>query len=174
MFLDGVVTDEEAAGLYRWVKAHPDVVDGWPGNVLYRRLADIFDDGVVTDSERLDLAETLEGIAGGEIGYLGEETPAVIPLNEPPPSLRLDRGLFVFSGRFAFGPRKECQRATVDLGGLTAPRITMKTDYLVIGTFVSRDWIHSSFGRKIEKAVQYRKKRGRPAIISEDHWAQYI
>jgi hypothetical protein len=42
---------------------------------------------------------------------------------------------------------------------------------LIVGTFGSRDWVHTSFGRKIEKAVTYRRAGQRLAIISEDHWA---
>jgi hypothetical protein len=73
--------------------------------------------------------------------------------------------------RFAFGPRKACEEATTDLGGQAKRKVTLETDYVVIGTFGSRDWVQSSFGRKIEKAVEYRENYGSPAIISEDHWA---
>jgi hypothetical protein len=31
--------------------------------------------------------------------------------------------------------------------------------------------VHTSFGRKIEKAVSYRQSGVRLAIISEDYWA---
>ncbi len=49
--------------------------------------------------------------------------------------------------------------------------MTQRTNYLIIGTFGSRDWVHTSFGRKIEKAVQYRIAGCRLAIVGEDHWA---
>jgi len=41
----------------------------------------------------------------------------------------------------------------------------------VLGTFGSRDWVHTSFGRKIETAIRYRDKGAPIAIVSEDHWA---
>jgi hypothetical protein len=50
----------------------------------------------------------------------------------------------------------------------------METNYVVIGTFGSRDWVHTSFGRKIEKAVDYRTKGYPLAIITEDHWAAQL
>lgn len=36
---------------------------------------------------------------------------------------------------------------------------------------LSRDGAHTTFGRKIEKAVSYREKGVPIAIVSEDHWA---
>jgi hypothetical protein len=42
------------------------------------------------------------------------------------------------------------------------------------GTFGSRDWVHTSFGRKIQKAVDYRTSGSRLAIVGEDHWARCI
>jgi hypothetical protein len=50
--------------------------------------------------------------------------------------------------------------------------VTLRTSFLVIGTFGSEDWAHSSFGRKIEKAMDLRR-RGVSSIriVGEDHWA---
>jgi hypothetical protein len=59
----------------------------------------------------------------------------------------------VFTGKFAFGPRRVCEAAVEALGGRAGSSVTRVTNYLVIGTFGSRDWIHTSHGRKIEQAV---------------------
>ena len=48
--------------------------------------------------------------------------------------------------------------------------ITKRTSFLVIGTFGSRDWVHTAFGRKIEKAVSYREAGVPLRIVAEDHW----
>ena len=60
------------------------------------------------------------------------------------------------------------------MGGHCRKTVLLKTDYLVVGSLISRDWKHGSFGRKIETAVQYRARRGKLAIIPEDHWASYL
>lgn len=54
-------------------------------------------------------------------------------------------------------------------GGAIAS-VSKKLDYLVIGEIGSRDWIHSTHGRKIEKAVELRNGGARLAIVSERHW----
>lgn len=81
------------------------------------------------------------------------------------------RSIFVFTGKFAFGPRAECQRQAVARGGLCEENVTQRTTYLIIGTFGSRDWVHTPFGRKIEKAVKYREAGLGVAIVAEEHWA---
>ena len=74
-------------------------------------------------------------------------------------------------GSLRSGPRKECERQVHSLGGRCEESVTQQTNYLIVGTFGSRDWAHTSFGRKIEKAVAYRRSGMGLAIISEDHWA---
>jgi NAD-dependent DNA ligase len=80
----------------------------------------------------------------------------------------------VFTGKFAFGTRADCQRQVTKLGAVCNSDVTRSTDYLIIGTFGSRDWVHTSFGRKIEKAVQYREAECRLSIVGEDHWVSCI
>jgi hypothetical protein len=44
----------------------------------------------------------------------------------------------------------------------------------VIGEIGSRDWIHSTHGRKIEKAMDYNGRGCRIAIVGEQHWHGYL
>lgn len=173
---DGVVTVGEAELLRDWAKAHPDVVRDWPGRILHERLKSIFADGRIDDIERADLADLLRDIVGGSAGViLGASAATQLPLDKPPPRIRFEEATFVFTGRFAFGSRKACESEVVRLGGLCASNVTFRTNYLVIGTFGSRDWIQSSHGRKIEKAIEYRgDQRSRIAIVGEDHWAEAL
>jgi NAD-dependent DNA ligase len=172
VLFDGVISEAEAQHLNAWMTANPDASLSWPGEVIANRLRTIFADGIVSPEEREDLRDLLEQIAGGKTGFVSKENMATtFPLDRPQPSLDFQRKLFVFTGKFAFGPRKTCQEMTVQAGGECADNVSHKVDYLVIGTFSSRDWIQSSYGRKIEKAVEYRTERKSLAIISEDHWA---
>jgi hypothetical protein len=42
---------------------------------------------------------------------------------------------------------------------------------VIVGEGGSRDWLHSSYGRKIQEAVDYRDKGAMISIIPERHWA---
>ena len=167
---DGVVTESEAVMLQRWMKEHPRVVAGWPGNVLSRRLRKILQDGVATAEECEDLGQLLRQLVSGQIAVVRGGAIA-LPLDDPRPKVEVAARTFVLAGRFAFGPRPVCDEAIRQGGGRCEQTITERTDYFVIGTFGSRDWIRSDWGRDVATAVEYRRRFGRPHIIDEDHWA---
>jgi NAD-dependent DNA ligase len=81
---------------------------------------------------------------------------------------------FCLTGSFLFGTRSACERAVEALGGVAAPRITLELDYLVIGTLASRDWVNTSHGPKIEKAVSYRQRRSPITIANLEQWVQFV
>jgi len=169
---DGRVSADEAALLQRWLRTHPDAMQTWPANVLAARLERIFADGAVTIEEQEDLQELLSDLVGGNAGIIAQDNASTaLPFDRPPPSLAFPDKTFVLTGKFALGPRTACERQVTNAGGRCEGGVTMRTDYLVIGTFGSRDWIHTSHGRKIEKAVEYRERGRVIHIVSEDHWA---
>jgi len=172
---DGRIVDEEVRLIRSWIKSHPDVRNTWPVNVLAQRLERIFDDGKVSEEEREDLHSLLNELVGGKAGIIGMENAATtLPLDKPAPTINFSRRIFVLTGKFAFGPRAACQRFTCEAGGICEDAVTKRTNYLVIGTFGSRDWVHTSHGRKIEKVLEYRESGARIVIIGEDHWASSL
>lgn len=169
---DGVVTDAEARLLNTWTHQHPDALEQWPVNILKDRLDTIFHDGIVDEAERRDLADLLETIVGGNAGIIaGRDAATDLPIDRPPPKFVWADSVFVFTGKFAFGPRDACERAVIRLRAVCESSVTKRTKYVIIGTFGSRDWVHTSFGRKIEKAVEYRDAWASLAIVAEDYWA---
>jgi hypothetical protein len=52
--------------------------------------------------------------------------------------------------------------------------ITKKLDFLVVGVVGSRDWQHSTFGNKIQKAAEYRERGASLAIVSEEQFANVL
>lgn len=169
---DGEVTEAETTSLAAWTLKHREIASDWPVNVLARRLNRIFADGSVDETEREDLKELLCDILGENENPL--VTPATtLPLCKPAPDVIFDQNVFVMTGKFAFGPRRICEAEVLARGGRVGTSVTLQTSYLVIGSVGSRDWIHSSWGRKIEKAAQYRELCPL-AIISEQHWASFL
>ena len=172
---DGVVNEDEAMSLMTWADNNPDVILTWPANVVYRRLRKIFSDGHASEEECDDLRELLEELVGGEGGTIGGETASTgLPLDDPPPLLETPNRLFVLTGRFAYGTRASCVELLRNNGGWDEPRVTKRSDYLIIGAFASRDWLQTSYGNKIKKAEEYREKYSRPHIISEEYWLRDV
>jgi len=82
---------------------------------------------------------------------------------------------FCLTGEFTIGTRKSCENIIKELGGDVKKQPTLKTDYLVVGILGSEEWIHSSFGRKIEQAVNFRDVRKTGIkIISEEHFIKFL
>lgn len=171
LLADGSITQAEAQLVSTWLNNHSSAVEQWPLNHLAQRIEGMYSDNTVDEAERTHLAEILASIVGGTAGIiLGEDASTELPLDVPPPIVKWVGSNFVFTGKFAFGTRSDCQRQVTKRGGLCNSDVTLSTDYLVIGTFGSRDWVHTSFGRKIEKAVHYREAERRLSIVGEDHW----
>ena len=94
------------------------------------------------------------------------------PFDRPQPPVEFTRKNFIFTGKFSFGTRKECQIAVIGRGGYAPSQksVSRKIDYLVIGAEGSKVWKRGSYGNKIEAAILSRREHGTPAIISEKHW----
>jgi NAD-dependent DNA ligase len=169
---DGQVSDAETVLLEQWMRAHAEPVARWPCDQVAARLRIVLADGIIEHEERSDLAELLAQLVGGDAGIIdGDNATTALPLDRPPPALVYPDQCFVLTGKFAHGTRRACERLVQERGGTCKSGVTMHTNYLVIGTFGSRDWVHTSHGRKIETALQYRAKGSSVAIIAEQHWS---
>ncbi len=171
---DGRVSDVEAEGLGRWLAAHPEAALAWPGDVLHARLARIFADGRLDDTERAELTELLRDAVGAT-----EEEPAGdgvirLPLTQPPPTVLFDGRRYVFTGTFFYGTRAHCEAAVIERGGRVGQHVTRSTDYLVIGTMPTAAWQFSTHGRKIERAVALIDQGYPIAVIAEEHWVSAL
>jgi len=172
LLADGEISEAETISLAAWTLKHREIASDWPVNVLAKRLNRIFADGRVDDTEREDLKELLVEILGENEDPL--VTPSTsLPLCKPAPDVIFDQNVFVMTGKFAFGPRRICEAEVLARGGRVGTSVTLQTSYVVIGSVGSRDWIHSSWGRKIEKAARYRELCPL-AIVSERHWSSFL
>ena len=175
LMADGHLGLEEFNFLLSWLRNHSLIHDVWPVCVLIRRIEAVLERDEIDASELSDLEDVLTKIAGGEpvFGYQGR-TSSGLPFDDPLPSIEFDGRLFCLTGRFITGTRKTCERAIIDRGGLVKSAVTTNTDYVVVGSIASSDWIHSTHGTKILKAIEYRN-RGMPiSIVPEHHWAAYL
>ncbi|MBD2770542.1 BRCT domain-containing protein [Hymenobacter sp. BT664] len=174
---DGEVNENEAVFFAEWVRKHAPAEPVWPFTDILQRLERIFADGVCDVEERAELKDVMEALCGftEEPLPMAENLSTTLPLCVPQPPIVFANQQFVVTGKFAFGARTAVFDAIAALGGQpidTAP--TKATNYVVIGVFASRDWVNTSHGRKIEKAVQLREKGTAISIISEEHWKQYV
>lgn len=169
---DGAVTEQEARSLLDMLKANVELRSRWPADRLYMRLHEMLVDRVLDVEEQSELLLLLSDLIGhaGTTGTGSVVMSTPLPLCNPQPLVNFTDDTFCLTGKFIYGTRKQCQAEVLSRGGDLHDNPTLTTSYLVVGSVASRDWIHCSYGRKIEKAVEYRS-RGLPLrIISEEHW----
>ncbi len=167
---DGKVDQAEAEFLMGWLVQARQADDNPIVVNLLGKVSSMLEDGILDTEESAELLTILRRFAG-EPSAEGElAKTSSLPVDIPMPPIEFQSRCFVFTGTCAFGTRKQCHAATEALGGLIAGGITKSVDYLVLGTYVTDSWAHESYGRKIEKAVQYRQEGVPLVIVTEEHW----
>lgn len=173
---DGIVTSDEAQMVNRWLAAHPDVEDDPVLRLLAARVRHIFSDGHVDEEEQLELKQLLDDLVGGRAALtLGYDAATALPLDKPAPLIRYGPDeVYVFTGRFAYGTRRQCAKEITGRASVVEDNVTRRTTFVVIGSFGSRDWLMSSYGTKIRKAADLRESGFAIKLVCEDHWASAL
>jgi len=167
---DGKVDQAEAEFLQSWLIQSRQTTENPVIINLLSKVDTMLEDGILDSDESTDLLSLLHKITGepSEVGELAKTTS--LPINDPAPFVSFDGKFFLFTGTCVYGTRKQCKSAIEKLGGINAKGVNKNLDYLVLGTYVTDSWIHESYGRKIEKAMQYRDEGIPITIITEEHW----
>lgn len=173
LLADDQVVDKEVVFLAKWLTANGEFATQWPFDRLVLRLGAILQDERIEEVERADLHGVMMEIIGHPSPDYFVNAPTAFPLTKPEPKIAFHQKRFVLTGKFVYGPRKLCQAEIAARGGECDDNVTLQTDYLVIGSLSSRDWISTAWGRKIEKAVQY-TQRCPICIVTEQRWADFL
>lgn len=173
LIADGQVNQAEAEFLQKWLAANSAASDQPLIRDLYKRVSEFLKDGVLDEDERASLFDTLNGFTNGDF-ELGEVLkPTTIPLCSPAPTLSFYNTRYCFTGTFVFGQRKDCEAAVIQRGAMTGG-LSQKTQVLVIGSYATESWKHSSFGNKIMQAIEWRSDGVPISIVSESHWRGHL
>ncbi|GAA0907542.1 hypothetical protein GCM10009552_15610 [Rothia nasimurium] len=173
---DGEVNVTEAKFLLGWLDRHSEFADQFPYCVLYPRVAEALQDGVLDLDEERELLEALTATVGGEAAHsngansLSTELPYDVPL----PTILHSASIFVVTGTFSYGKRRVVHEAIEMRMGVVRSAVSASTDYVLVGEVGSRDWAHSSYGRKIQDAMTFRNQGAMISIIPERHWVSSL
>lgn len=172
---DDHLHDKEIKLLSTWLTEHHEVAQHWPGSVIAMRIQEILSDGIITEDERAHLLKVLTDFSVNGFADTGSASAEVLqlPINDDAP-VTIAGNNVCHTGTFVFGTRSACEQLTENAGGIPQNSITRKTHVLVVGSLVSRDWVHTSFGRKIQKAAELQLDGVPISIISENRWMQVL
>lgn len=128
---DGEVTLREFQALINWLLDHQNELSRRPLFDLKILISEILSDGRITDQEREGLVEFLERYSAKFALPKKILRPFV-----PGPTIAFEERTFQFTGPQAWLSQRKAIRAIKERGGhySTSPKLSAKTDYLVIGT----------------------------------------
>lgn len=175
MLADHHLVDDEIRYLSWWLSSNGTLKDNYPGKELFKLVSEVLKDGVITPEERELLKEGLIAYTGcdlatGTVDGMSTRLPIDV-IN----SLDLTGSIVCLTGDFLYGKRSKCKADIEAAGAIVCDNVTMKINYLIVGTLSSKDWMYQSHGRKIEKAVEYRDNKNIPLkIISEEQWQRFM
>lgn len=153
---DGVVLEKEAHAMLARLNADRSVSSAPGLSNLHDVLDAALKDGFLDQDESSDVHAWIVRLVGdgyndtgmGSFGTTGNIGQTI----EHHRDVAFGGMVFVVTGALRLGPRRHIAQAIVQRSGLFHERMTLKTNYLVVAPTASRDWTHSSFGRKIEEA----------------------
>jgi len=175
--VSGIVCDDKLENsefqyLSTWLTENSDLSQEYPASVIYRRVREVLRDGLITEEERIHLLNELKILSGNDFMATGSSLPDHISsVFDADPHVIIPGNVFVFTGEFMWGSRDSLHHAIEHRGGYFKKSVTNSTNYLVVGSKASPDWITENFGRKFQKAVDMAQSgEYEIAIIREADW----
>jgi len=176
ILFDGSVSETQVYRLCQWFDANPYIKRTIIGNDLYALLVTMEHKDKLSIEDQCLLLDFFSKLSGSvEILNSGYNPSCKLPLTDPAPVVIFSGKLFVLTGNFKIGNRAKVISLIENLGGQVSPKtVNCYTDYLVIGDVGSMAWVHSSYGRKIEHAMELQQEGCDIAIISEAHFMRSL
>lgn len=170
---DGIINRSELDGLQQWLDDVGEYRKYWPIGEVESAVMAVLKDGKITPEEHQFLLRYFASFAG--ISPTTRKDLPVVSMRE----LRLD-GVCAVDPEIEFADHSFCFTGTsekyarsqlVDLvhtrGGLFTPAVRQDLNFLVVCDDGNPCWAFASYGRKIEKAIGYRKTGCAIVIVRE-------
>lgn len=170
---DGVITEDEIINLHQWLQQNSHLNSYYPYDEIRSLILSIVSDGVIEEEEikilKAYLNQFIELQDEKVATKINEET---IDINisahcTSEPNVEIQGKTFCITGVLKSGNRSELEANIVHLGGIPTKTITQKTDYLIVGDNGNKAWAFACYGRKVEKALQLRRKGHKISLIHE-------
>ncbi|MGA0570053.1 BRCT domain-containing protein [Variovorax sp. VNK109] len=172
---DGHISEAELRGLSEWLEAHEHLKTCWPYDEVASITTQVLADSKIDPAEHAMLLDFFREF----LAVMDERTivnPPVRLSDDVPiaglcavmPDIAFQGSVFCFTGASSRHTKSELSRFVSDKGGSTVENVSAKLNFLVIGADGNPCWAYACYGRKVEKAVELRKKGARLLIVHEN------
>lgn len=176
---DNEITVDETRELCNWLEENEQLIKCYPYDEIYALVISVLSDGYIDQDEKkllklffsefINIKES-KNINTNEIFNLKNEI-TISGICTVCPELEMQNKTYCFTGISTRTTRKGFANIIESLGGTYHDIVTQKTDYLIVGADGNPCWAFSCYGRKVEAAVNLRKKGNKIMIIHEnDFW----
>lgn len=172
---DNKLSKEEFDFLRLWIEQNAEYLEEWPGSLIRRKIDSIIEDGVITEVELNHFRDVLKEMLGFDFYETGsvDGSSTSLPVDKEA-AISFPGKTFCYTGQFIYGTRNLCHDATTSRGGEPFDNVKKGLDYLVIGGLASKSWVNTSYGRKIQKAIDLQEKGQAIFIIDEQMWCEAL
>lgn len=173
---DNVLLDYEINKLHEWMDDNDHLKGCYPFDEIYSLVTEARKDGVLTDDEKNMLKAYFGNFIDTTVSYNINESElqelqkqyTISGICTVNPKIEFAGKAFCFTGASDKADRKEIAATVTELGAVFSNNVTKSTDYLIVGNAGNPCWAFSCYGRKVEKAVELRKKGNYIVIVNED------
>ncbi len=177
---DDQLFDAEIEGLHTWLRDNRQLGGTYPYDDFRRLLSRVLEDGRVTEEERSTLRTFMENFLASnehhviEYGGVAADNLSLERVVVANVDVEFSGRKICFTGKSSRASRSEIHAIITELGGTPSPRVSAQLDFLVIGPSGNLCWAYSAYGRKIERALELRRRGAGPVIVHErDFWRAY-
>lgn len=174
IIVDGVLSDIEIRNLYKWVSENEHLKGCFPFDEIDSLLTTILADGKIDEDEREMVKAFFKDLTiSSELSNedKGTQHLAVSGVCASCPDIMFDNKSFCITGESKKAARNEIVCMIKNEGGVIIGNVRENLDYLIVCSAGNQCWAFSCYGRKIEKAINYRKSGSRIVIVHEnDLW----
>lgn len=179
---DNKITDLEVEKLKKWLIENDDLSGHYPYDEILGVIFNITNDGIIDDQERAFLKAFLSEFIDTRESYNLNESElreikksmSIGGICAPFPDIKIEGKKFCFTGESYNVTKEEFAEKLTKLNGHYCNNVIQDLDYLIVGEKGNKSWVFSCYGRKVEKAIELRKKGKFVQIVQElDFWDTY-
>lgn len=170
---DTVISKAELEALRDWMEDHPHLLCRWPFDEVGSLIHDVLLDGVVTPAEHKTLLSFFANFLA-----IGDDVTITSPYAAYPniglagvcavaPDIQLQGRTFCLTGSFTRHKKAEIGMLIERRQGGWTDSLSKSIHYLVVGGKGNPNWAYACYGRKVERAMEYRQAGGTILIVHE-------
>lgn len=160
---DGILTETEIFALKKWLDDNHELKGQYPFDRVYCIIEDALDDSILEQSELNEM-----------FNLFNECIDPVKKCSSTIKTITIKDKTFCLTGDFSNATRKEIENLIISLGGICKSSVSGKTNYVLVGSLGSPDWVCGNYGTKIKKALELQKNGNPIQILNEKDFFKVI